>query len=598
MTSQRRLSRRTFVSTATAAGVTAAAANTVAADDGHAAHAIAHDHGAATSQLLAQQGGNIPTPREQTLVISQATVQVWDSFNPFIPNGESYQYGVSQLSRENLFYVNFEQGEVINWLATGFEYNDDFTELTLALRPEAMWNDGTPFTADDVVFTMDLLKNNANFFSSDPVRSYVDSATASDANTVVIALTEPNPRFHYQFTVGIVHSPIKIVPKHVWEGEEAGTFKNNPPVYTGPYVLDRTIPEQFMMVWRKNPDYWNSAELDPKPEFVIFRQFLPPDAEAEEFSRGAVDIPSLPYLNQQALLGTFDNWIAFNFNDPCPRGVWLNQDSPSGLFATAEGRWVISHLLDRETIGATIWQPPTTPAEYPWAPWEIHDRWTNADIKDQYPFTFDLARAAELLDGLGATMNGDRRQLNGVDLNLRLITPVQSGDPEFQIAQSLAANAAEVGIQIDVQSLPGSPFSDAYQLGEYDLTSHWLCGVALDPNQLYSKFLERQYKPIGERALQDNNETRTQVPELNDVALQLELVNPEDEANKPLFDEGLEAFLKNLPAMPSIYTIYPFAFSQEYWTGWPTNENPYNISANWWAQFLFVVGALEPVGAA
>jgi len=564
----------------------------VAAHDDHAGH-----HGAATRLRYAQQSGNIPTPREQTLVISQATVQVWDSFNPFIPNGEAYQYGVSQLCRENLFYVNFEQGEVINWLATGFEYNDDFTELTLALNPEARWNDGEPFIADDVVFTLDLLKNNANFFFSDQVIAYVDSVAAPDANIVVITLTGPNPRFHYNFTVGIVNSPIKIVPKHVWEAEEAGTFRNNPPVYTGPYVLDQAIPEQFMVVWRRNPDYWNSANLNPKPEYVIYRQFLPPDAEAEEFSRGVVDIPNLPYLNQQAVKGTFDNWIEYHFNDPCPRGIWLNQDSPSGLFETAEGRWVISHLLDRETIGATIWQPPTLPAEYPWAPWEIHDRWTNEDIRAQYPFTFDLARAEELLDSIGATRSGERRQLNGADLTLRLITPAPVGEPEYQIAQHLAANAQQVGIQIDVQSLPGSPFTDAFQLGEYDLTSHWLCGVALDPNQLYGKFLERQYKPIGERALQDNNETRTRIPELNEIALQLEQVSPEDEANKPLFDQGLEEFLRNLPAMPSIYTIYPFAFSQEYWTGWPTNDNPYNIAANWWAQFLFIVGQLEPAGA-
>jgi peptide/nickel transport system substrate-binding protein len=131
-------------------------------------------------------------------------------------------------------------------------------------------------------------------------------------------------------------------------------------------------------------------------------------------------------------------------------------------------------------------------------------------------------------------------------------------------------------------------------LGDYDLTSHWLCGVALDPAQLYSKFLIRQYKPIGERALPDNNETRTQIPELNDVALQLEQVNPDDTANKALFDQGLEAFMKNLPAMPSIQTTYPFAFGNQYWSNWPTAENNYSVAANWWAQFLFVIGGVQP----
>ena len=52
-----------------------------------------------------------------------------------------------------------------------------------------------------------------------------------------------------------------------------------------------------------------------------------------------------------------------------------------------------------------------------------------------------------------------------------------------------------------------------------------------------------------------------------------------------------------MPAMPSIYTIYPFAYSQEYWTGWPTAEDEYNVGANWWAQFLFIIGAIQPVAA-
>ena len=39
---------------------------------------------------------------------------------------------------------------------------------------------------------------------------------------------------------------------------------------------------------------------------------------------------------------------------------------------------------------------------------------------------------------------------------------------------------------------------------------------------------------------------------------------------------------------------YPFAFGTEYWTNWPTADNNYNIAANWWAQFLFVIGGITP----
>ncbi len=158
---------------------------------------------------------------------------------------------------------------------------------------------------------------------------------------------------------------------------------------------------------------------------------------------------------------------------------------------------------------------------------------------------------------MGATKSGDKRQLNGKDLALTCITPTNAGDPEYQIATLLAQEAEKVGIDIEVKTLLSTAMWDAYQLGEYDLTSHWLCGTALDPGQFYGKFLTRQYKPIGERASPDNNETRTQIPELNDLTLQLEKVNPDDPANKPLFDQALGAYLDNLPAMPSIQTHLP-----------------------------------------
>ena len=155
------------------------------------------------------------------------------------------------------------------------------------------------------------------------------------------------------------------MPKHVWEGQDAGTFKNNPPVYTGPYVLNQANPDQFMQVWEKAPNYWNKANMDPAPQYVIFRQRLEPDAEAQEFANGNVDVPGLPYLNMQAVRDQFDNWIELALQRSLPARHLAQQDSPSGLFKTAEGRQAISYLLDRETIGNTIWQPPSKPADVP-----------------------------------------------------------------------------------------------------------------------------------------------------------------------------------------------------------------------------------------
>ena len=555
---------------------------------------------ASSAPSAAPAGGatsaNIPTPRNQTVVFETSKLSVFDSFNPYIPNGEQYQAGNVQGARESMFYFDFPTGRLIPWLATKYEYNADFTQMTLSLNPNAKWNDGKPYTSADVLFTFDLLKKNPQFNGSSAVTTWIDTAEAPDANTVLIKLKQGNPRYHYNFVAAITVDVIKIAPKHVWEGQDAGTFKNNPPVYTGPYVLDRTIPEQFMYVWKRNPDYWNKANLDPKPQYAVYRQALTPDASVQEFTRGNTDITnSIDYLLQQSFKTSYKDWVQVIAADVCPRGVWLNQDSPSGLFQTAEGRWAMSLLLDRETIAKTIWQPASRPAKYPWADWSANDKFVAPEIQKKYDLVFDPQRAGQLLDGIGARLVGDTRQLNGKPLALTCITPVEVGKNEYQIGQSLAENAKKVGIDIQIRSLVGTPFDDAYNLGQYDLTSHWLCGAALDPGQLYTYFEERFYQPIGTRTTQ-GNATRTRIPALSEIAAKINKSDPSDPASKPLFDQGLEVFMKNLPALPVIQTVFPIAYNTTYWKGWPTDDNLYNVPQWWWQQFIFVLGKIQPTG--
>ncbi|MDQ6669396.1 MAG: ABC transporter substrate-binding protein, partial [Chloroflexota bacterium] len=175
---------------------------------------------------------NIPTPRNQTVVFEQSKTDIFDSFNPYIPNGEQGSYGITQVCRECMFYANFEQGKIIPWLATKYEYNPDFSQLTLTLNSQAKWSDGQPYTADDVLFTFSMLQDHPNFVGAAQVTTFVDSARATDPATVVIKLKQPNSRFHYNFIAGITQDVIKVAPKHVWEQQDPNTFHNNPPVYT------------------------------------------------------------------------------------------------------------------------------------------------------------------------------------------------------------------------------------------------------------------------------------------------------------------------------------------------------------------------------
>ncbi|MEJ7839436.1 MAG: hypothetical protein WKF81_11510, partial [Thermomicrobiales bacterium] len=137
---------------------------------------------------------------------------------------------------------------------------------------------------------------------------------------------------------------------------------------------------------------------------------------------------------------------------------------------------------------------------------------------------------------------------------------------------------------------------DAFSTGQYDLTSHWLCGMQFDPNQLYQQFHSEYYKPIGTRVDTGGDGARTRInnPELDAAIDVLKNVDPADPANRAAFDTALDLYMAQSPAVPLIQTVYPLLFSTAYWTGWPSPENPYTIPAPWWSHFLFAMGSIQP----
>ncbi|HZR39213.1 MAG TPA: ABC transporter substrate-binding protein [Ktedonobacteraceae bacterium] len=542
--------------------------------------------------------GVIPTPRNQTVVVDQTQFTVFDSFNPFIPNGQEYEAGFGQVCKEFLFYDNMVTGEIKPWLATGWKYNADSTELTITLNPKVHWNDGQPFTSNDVKFTIQMLMNNVALTGGDNYRPFVKGITTPDAQTVVFSLKDKNPRFHYNFICGIVAGQ-EIVPEHIWSKQDPMKFKNNPPVFTGPYKLDHTIPAQFMYIWKKDPNYWNKDVMDPKPQYVIYRTAPTPDSEVEEFKRAEIDMPGFDYTHAVAIKnGGYQNiQIETKFRDPCPRAFGINSDPSKGLLADPRMHWAISYLVDRKTLGQTVWPVPTPPAQYPWADYPGNDKWSNSDLASKYPLTYDPAKAAALLDEMGAKLGSNgKRTYQGQPLHYEIASAAKVGDPEYINGQKLADELNKLGIDTTVRAYTGSVWQNKLNMGEYDIVTWWICGQVLDPGQLYTQFEVRKTKPIGQDASTGGNTLRSQYKDLDTIANQLDSVDPTDPKNKALFDQALEAYYKDLSLIPLYQTTYPTIYNTTYWTGWPTDDNLYQIPSNWWGQFLFVVGNLKPTG--
>ncbi|MDR0709192.1 MAG: ABC transporter substrate-binding protein, partial [Spirochaetaceae bacterium] len=113
---------------------------------------------AAGSGLI--QGANVP--RNETIIIENPTVQVTpaDNFNLWGGGNMTYSTGLQQLSCDTLWYIDPDAGLNGVWenaLASEKPiYNSDFTQMTVKLRKGIYWSDGIEFTADDLIYTVDI----------------------------------------------------------------------------------------------------------------------------------------------------------------------------------------------------------------------------------------------------------------------------------------------------------------------------------------------------------------------------------------------------------------------------------------------------------
>jgi peptide/nickel transport system substrate-binding protein len=159
-------------------------------------------------------------PRNQELILGWSITSPIGVTNPWAVPGYTHQEG-NNLMFEPLQYYAIFADKYIPWLAESCEYTSkDFTSLEIKLNPKAEWSDGTPVTADDVVYTFEgQMKNEKLPYHADFVQ-YVDSVTAKDKETVEVKFKIPAPRFKFEVLTLKFDTGIPIVPK-AWEEKQA-----------------------------------------------------------------------------------------------------------------------------------------------------------------------------------------------------------------------------------------------------------------------------------------------------------------------------------------------------------------------------------------
>lgn len=578
-------------------GAPAAPAAPAAAPSDQSAAAPAAESGAVARKdiLVIPSNVNIPAP---------------DIWNPYIP-GTFILQGMNQNMMEPLFMLNYETGQIDGWLGESFEANETLDEWIITLKPGTEWSDGTPLTSEDVVFTINMLKEYAPQLNwSGAVQQWVESVEAVDDRTIKFTLTGSNPRFVMENLAGTTSQAIVPLPKHVWEGKDPVTFKNEynaetgSPVFSGPYVVKSFSSTEF--VYKRNDNWWGAESgAFPLPApLEIRRPWVGDNATAQQMlANDESDIGGWTLSTNQLLMSqnpkliTYTDEPPLGWIDPCPRMLTLN--ATVAPWDKKEMRWALSYAINRQQIVDVVSEGAGATSSFIFPDYAGLQPYKDAIADIIAPVgEFNPDKSRELLESQGYTLNastGKYEDATGATLSLDIVLPPFMEPWARMVSQQLN----DVGIDAVLRVLEWGVFRDQTGRGNFTAATQWDgCGSVIEPWFGMQRYHKKWVNPIGtpgtEYVDNTNNGGRWVNDEYSALVDEMGALPIGDPRVVELMQQAVTIWVDELPDIPLVQTPVFYLWNTTYWTNWPTADNNYVQPPGHWQHFLRQLVEIQP----
>ena len=454
-------------------------------------------------------------------------------------------------------------------IATDWSVSDDGLTWTLNIRDDVVFHDGTPLTAEDVAYSLNLYRDTEGFVYLPSYLTPFTTIEAVDATTVTLTTEAPLAAFDYRL------SAMFILPRHIWEAVgDVTTFTNDEMIGSGPFSLAEHSQDEFVRL-AANETYWDGR---PNVDEVIFQSFSNPDARVQALINGDIDMiyefpaTAVPALQSAANVEVVDGLefggrladIFFNMIDPenCPADVGVCSGHPA--LRDVVVRRALAHAVDKQQLIDTLLLGLGEPG-LGLVPPALGDWFASELVPEDY--AFDLTLAAQMLEDAGyVDTDGD-----GVrecptddcgptgDLTFRMNYPTDN-DEHPRVSDTLSGWWAEIGVAVQIQGLDADALTSVCCPSfDFDVML-WSWTSDTDPESLMFVLLCSEIDS-------GNSETGYCNPaydELND----LQTVETDPAARREMIVEMQRIALEDVPYIIPWYYPKVQAFRTDTFTGW------------------------------
>lgn len=388
----------------------------------------------------------------------------FDTMNPLLSKNKNVQF-YDKLIFESLLTVE-QDFNLSPCLATEYSKTGN-TSYIIKLRKDVKWQDGQPFVAKDVQYTIDRLKEGIDSVYVSNVQA-ISGLEIIDDYTIKINLFEETPFFEYNLI-------FPIMPSHYYSGTDFAADALTP-LGTGMFKIDDINSTQIKL--SRNDAWWNKEKL-PKLDSITINIYSSLGENFNAFKIGNVDLLVTENVNFEDYIGT----IGFNHKIFKGREYdFLAINTANNVLSKLEIRQAINYGIDKNNIVASIFNDKafTISNNFDTGNW----LYSSNNVQNEY----NIEKAQNTLSNSGWTLTSRQWQKieNYKTLKTTFNLVVNSNNLErVAVAENIKTQLANIGIIINIKKVNDWTYNNYIENKNYDIL---LTGtnISINPNlQLY-----------------------------------------------------------------------------------------------------------------